>query len=268
MKRCVKCGELLDSTHTDICKECKKNNKEYFLGAAIKKMFVLLVVLVLFISAGTVIGESNSSEITDVTDTYIDVEQEEQACKTIEVEEAEKVQTFQIEIVEEINDIVEEMEQEEVVVNESVTEPVITEEDTEQIVSQPDEFSIGTETDLDMLAMIIYQEAGSDWCQDSTRQMVGEVVLNRVADSRFPNSIYEVLTAEGQYGTLSWTGIVWPHRAYTQPEAHAVQRAYACAESLLSNIVERLLPQDAVWQAGFPQGIETMAIQDGMYFCR
>ena len=133
---------------------------------------------------------------------------------------------------------------------------------------QTNEFSIGTVTDLDMLAMIIYQEAGSDLCQDSTRQMVGEVVLNRVADNRFPNTVDEVLTAEGQYGALCWTGIVWPRRAYTQQEAHAVQRAYVCAYGLLSNNVERLLPQDTVWQAGFAQGVETMAIQDGMYFCK
>jgi hypothetical protein len=121
---------------------------------------------------------------------------------------------------------------------------------------------------LEILAIIVYQEAGGDYCSDSTRQMVGEVFLNRVADERFPNTFAEVATARAQYGRLHWTGIIWPERAVNPGEVHAVQRAYDCAEALLSGAVERLLPDDVVWQSEYVQGSAVVVEQDGFYFCR
>lgn len=123
-----------------------------------------------------------------------------------------------------------------------------------------------TDADLEMMALVIYQEAGGDACSDETRLMVGNVVLNRVADDRFPDTIEEVLLQERQYGRLHWTGLVWPERASQSVEAHAVQRAYDCAERVLNG--ERLLPEDVIWQAEFKQGTEIVAEQDGFYFCR
>ena len=125
-----------------------------------------------------------------------------------------------------------------------------------------------TEEELELLALVIYQEAGGDACSDETRQMVGEVVLNRVADSRYPDNIHDVVTQRAQYGRLYWTGAVWPERAELPQEAHAVQRAYDCAEDLLTGTVDKLLPEDAVFQAEFVQGVETLAEADGFYFCR
>ena len=119
--------------------------------------------------------------------------------------------------------------------------------------------------ELEMLALVIYQEAGSDACSDGTRLMVGTVVMNRIADPRFPDTMYEVLTAKRQYGMLHWTGIVWPDRANHPTEAHAVERAYAIAERIL--LGERALPADVIFQSEYIQG-EIVAYQDGMYFCR
>lgn len=123
-----------------------------------------------------------------------------------------------------------------------------------------------TAEDLELLALVIYQEAGSDTCNDDTRLKVGTVVLNRVADDRFPNTIREVVTQPAQYGRLYWTGAVWPERVNDPSEAAAVLRAYDCAERLLQG--ERHLPEGAVWQAEFIQGVEVVAHQDGFYFCR
>ena len=123
-----------------------------------------------------------------------------------------------------------------------------------------------SEADLEMLSLAIYQEAGSDACSDETRMMVGNVVLNRVADDRFPDTIELVLLQERQYGRLHWTGLVWPERASYLSEAHAVERAYACAERLLNG--ERVFADDVIWQAEFSQGSEIVAQQDGFYFCR
>ena len=125
-----------------------------------------------------------------------------------------------------------------------------------------------TEEELEILALIIYQEAGADYCLDSTRQMVGEVFLNRVASSRYPDTFYEVATQRAQYGRLHWTGISWPERATRPQEQHAIKRAYDVAKDLLTENVKRLLPLDAIYQAEFEQGSETLAAQDGLYFCR
>ena len=125
-----------------------------------------------------------------------------------------------------------------------------------------------TEKELEILAIIIYQEAGGDACSDKTRQMVGEVFLNRVADPRFPDTIEAVALAKGQYGRLYWTGIKWPDRAVNPGEAHAVERAYKMAQALLDGSVDRLLPTDTIFQAEFKQGTEVVAHMDGFYFCR
>lgn len=124
-----------------------------------------------------------------------------------------------------------------------------------------------TEDDLNILALIIYQEAGSDIYSDETRMMVGNVFLNRVESPDFPNTFYEVATAYRQYGTLYWTGIVWPSRSEHENERVAVERAYDCAQRLLNG--ERVFDtNDVVWQAEFRQGREEVAFRDGISFCR
>lgn len=124
-----------------------------------------------------------------------------------------------------------------------------------------------TAEELEILALVIYAEAGGDACSDVTRQMVGEVVLNRVAHEAYPNTIEGVLLQAGQYGTFSWTGLVWPARSKNLGEVRAIERAYACAEGLLSGKTERCLPTDVIYQSEYIMG-EIVAKSDGMYFCR
>ena len=123
-----------------------------------------------------------------------------------------------------------------------------------------------TEEELEMLALVIYREAGGDKCSDETRMMVGTVVMNRIQDDRYPDTMYGVLTQRAQYGRLHWIGLVWPERASDPNEAHAVERAYAIAERILQG--ERSFGEDVVFQAEFRQGKEVVAYSDGMYFCR
>lgn len=122
-----------------------------------------------------------------------------------------------------------------------------------------------TDEELEILALIVYQEAGGDAVSDSTRKLVAQVFLNRVADGRFPDSFYDVATAEGQYGRLYWTGIQWPDRASNNVEVHAVERAYTIAREVLE-AEEPICPEGVIFQAEFVQG-EVYAHQDGMYFC-
>lgn len=118
--------------------------------------------------------------------------------------------------------------------------------------------------EVEMLACAIYNEAGGDACSDLCRYYVGDVILNRVADPRFPDTIEGVLTAPGQYGRFSKTGIVWPKRASNPGEAHAVQRAYDTAYDLLSGNHSELYGAGYVWQAEFSQGSGFWL--DGLYF--
>jgi hypothetical protein len=150
---------------------------------------------------------------------------------------------------------------------EPVAEPVCIEvvEETPAPVEVETE-PLYTDLELEQLAITIYNEAGADFCSDSTRMMVGTVVMNRVADPRYPNTIEEVLLQKSQYSDFSWNGIRWPERAGKDVEAHAVARAYDCALRILEG--ERALPADVIYQAEFEQGTEVVAHQDGMYFCR
>lgn len=140
---------------------------------------------------------------------------------------------------------------------------IATEPPTEPIDTEAAE----TAREVELLAIVIYQEAGGDDCSDFTRLGVGTVAMNRVADPRFPDTLHAVLTQEAQYGLMHWTGVVWPERASEPGEAHAVERAYTIAKRILLEDV-RVFDADVVYQAEFPQGTEVVAYSDGMYFCR
>ena len=152
---------------------------------------------------------------------------------------------------------------------ENIVEPVEApvEAPVEEPVVNVDSTSDKTYTDeeLEILALIVYQEAGGDNVSDSTRRLVAQVFLNRVNDSRFPDSFYEVATANRQYGRLYLTGIVWPDRASSPAEGPAVGRAYKIAQEVLESD-EPICPEGVIFQAEFVQG-DIYAAQDGMYFC-
>ena len=123
------------------------------------------------------------------------------------------------------------------------------------------------EQELEWLACVIFQEAGGDECTDLCRYYVGDVVLNRIMDNRFPSTMYEVLTQKYQYGRYYWTGIVWPKRVNNPNEAYAVERAYRIARDLLEGNHSELYGQGYVWQASFIQGKDNIYLC-GMYFGR
>ena len=109
---------------------------------------------------------------------------------------------------------------------------------------------------LEALALVIYQEAGGDGCCDECRLRVADVVLNRVADERFPDTIQEVVLQEGQYGMLSSTGLVWPERADNPLEADALERAWQTAREVLKGRHSELYGAGYIWQAEFEQGTD------------
>ena len=67
-----------------------------------------------------------------------------------------------------------------------------------------------SEEDLDLLARIIYAEAGCTCIPNWVQRMGGSVVLNRVKSPYYPNTIREVIYQPGQYspawnGSINWT---------------------------------------------------------------
>lgn len=115
-----------------------------------------------------------------------------------------------------------------------------------------------TENDLYVLSHIISAEAGN--CSEEMMISVGSVVLNRVADDRFPDTIEEVVFAPGQYSP-TWNGAY-----YAEPTEGAMD----VAQMLLEEGSQ--IDASVVWQAEFPQGTgiyETIESPWGtvMYFC-
>lgn len=115
-----------------------------------------------------------------------------------------------------------------------------------------------TENDLYVLSHIISAEAGN--CSEDMMLSVGSVVLNRVADDRFPDTIEEVVFQPGQYSP-TWNGAY-----YNEPTEGAVE----VAKTLLKNGTQ--IDASVVWQAEFPQGqgvYDTIESPWGsvMYFC-
>ena len=115
-----------------------------------------------------------------------------------------------------------------------------------------------SDNDLYVLSHIISAESGN--CSEDMMISVGSVVLNRVADPRFPNTIEEVVFAPGQYSP-TWNGAY-----YNEPTEGAVE----VAEMLLTEGSQ--IDASVVWQAEFPQGVgiyDTIESPWGtvMYFC-
>ena len=109
------------------------------------------------------------------------------------------------------------------------------------------------EDDLYILSHVITGEA--EGCSRDMKLSVGSVVLNRVSDERFPDTIAEVVFQPGQYAcTLDGN-------YYREPSQDTIDIA---AELLEDGTA---IDESVVWQAEFPQGIGVYDIIGNMYFC-
>lgn len=117
-----------------------------------------------------------------------------------------------------------------------------------------------TDNDLYVLSHIISAESGN--CSEEMMIAVGSVVLNRVNDERFPDSIEEVVFQNNpvQYAPTV-NGTYW-----NEPTEGAAE----VAKKLLEEGSQ--IDASVVWQAEFPQGVGTYDTIDSpwgstMYFC-
>ena len=143
-----------------------------------------------------------------------------------------------------------------------------------QVVEKPVEVVVEVEKELNYtydelycLAVAIYNEAGSNSCTDQQREYVGYVILNRVNDSRFPNTIRGVLEQPGQYEGLGTKGVSFAKRASNSTESKALERAWSTAQKVLENRNNIPIPSNVVFQAEFKQGKSVYKKIGNTYFC-
>lgn len=106
--------------------------------------------------------------------------------------------------------------------------------------------TIEVNSDVYLLAYAMSNEASaSDYCD---ARLVGEVILNRVDSSEFPNSVIEVIEEPGQY-------YGWPDSYYhNYPRENIIDDNYLKIAYDLVNNGNRNAPSDVVFQAQFIQG--------------
>ena len=112
-----------------------------------------------------------------------------------------------------------------------------------------------TEEDYELLAHLIFSEAGSDWCSDKLQLYTGSVVLNRVISKYYPNNIHDVIYQPGQYSVVKSGAI----------NKIPNQRAYDCARFLLEN--GSVLPSNVIFQSQHIQGDGIYEKVQNTYFC-
>ena len=110
-----------------------------------------------------------------------------------------------------------------------------------------------TEDDVELLAHVIFMEAGADWLSDEWKMCVGEVVMNRLLSDEWPNTLSGVVYQKGQYDRT------WLYDTQTPTD-----RCYEAARRVLDG--ERLMQPDVVFQAGFKQGSKVYKTFYDSYF--
>lgn len=224
----------------------RKPINPYFVRSVIAVLLILLMVVCTIL-----MGTNRESSMSDIPGTAAETTIEVTIETTVEATTPTTEQTIPVETT--IPETIAETEPIEAAID-IPAEPKPTEsKPTEPPATEPTPTVI---SDLDMLACVIYQEVGSDSICNNCRYYVGDIVLNRVADDRFPDDIHGVLTQKNQYGKFSSTGVKWPSRASNPNEAHAVERAYRVAQDILNGNHSKLYGNGYVWQAGFKQGSE------------
>ena len=109
-----------------------------------------------------------------------------------------------------------------------------------------------SDEDIRILTTTVFHEAGHT--TEQLRQYVAQVVLNRVEDSRFPDTVKGVITQPGQYST----------KYATVEAANAIQATDSkngtyyygiCEDSVKAAMMGQLeMPSNVLYQANFSQG--------------
>ena len=149
------------------------------------------------------------------------------------------------------------------------TEPMVEPADTTVVATVPvaEEVEVVTIDQTDALAMgidaVISSECKSEWVSDATMIMVANVILNRTNDSRYPDTVDQVLCQPYQFSCFSTVGMKWVGKASNDMAFR--ERCIKAAESAMAG--ERMLNYGVVYVSGAKQGTVEAQL-DGLYFCR
>ncbi len=106
--------------------------------------------------------------------------------------------------------------------------------------------------DIRILTTTVYHEAGCT--TEQLRQYVAQVALNRVKDSRFPNTIYGVITQRGQYST-KYATVEAAQAIKNKDAANGTYNWETCKNSVIQAMMGKTaMPGNVLYQANFTQG--------------
>lgn len=128
--------------------------------------------------------------------------------------------------------------------------------------------------DVRILANVLAHEC--PYCSDRQQQLTAQVVINRVRDARFPDTVRGVVE---QSNIINGILVHQYAPSYTQnlPDyatgSAEVKRCFANAVAVMNGDVD--CPSDVIYQANFPQGagtyetiqVDTGAYRSTTYFC-
>lgn len=113
--------------------------------------------------------------------------------------------------------------------------------------------------DVDILARVLFLEAGSSWIPDWVVEYCASVIVNRINHASYPDTLEGVLSQRGQFST-------WKHiYSCTPPE-----RCYTIARDVLENGSKT--DSSVIYFANFKQGSNVYATYinpygGNLYFC-
>ena len=109
-----------------------------------------------------------------------------------------------------------------------------------------------SDEDIRILTTTVFHEAGHT--TEQLRQYVAQVVLNRVEDSRFPDTVKGVITQPGQYSTKYAT--VEAANAIQATDSKTGTYYYGiCEDSVKAAMMGQVeMPSNVLYQANFSQG--------------
>ena len=109
-----------------------------------------------------------------------------------------------------------------------------------------------SDEDIRILTTTVFHEAGHT--TEQLRQYVAQVVLNRVEDSRFPDTVKGVITQPGQYSTKYAT--VEAANAIQATDSQTGTYYYGtCEDSVKAAMMGQVeMPSNVLYQANFSQG--------------
>lgn len=110
--------------------------------------------------------------------------------------------------------------------------------------------------ELDMLARVVYFEAGSKTLSDRHRELVACVVINRCMDIRYPATIKENVYKKGQYACAK--------RLYSVTREQIPEYCYDAAYRAAYGLTK--CPENVIYQSQFKQG-KIYEICGNTYFC-